>query len=480
MSALTLNFIAQMSVERLLNGLAEGTVIALFTWLLLRLIGRRNSGTRFAVWFSALLAISGVPFVEMFSAPALVAHPVSAAIMVPRSWSLYLFGMWAAIALAGLARVAAGLWHLCAIRRDSVAVDLSDVDPLVRQTVEEFQPVRRVELLASHRLRVPTAIGFLKPAVVVPAWSLQELSPEELKTVVLHELAHLRRWDDWSNLAQKVMRALFFFHPVVWWVESRLSLEREMACDDLVLARTANPQAYAECLVRLAEKNFLQRGIALAQAAVGRMRQTSLRVLQILDVRRPKAVSVWQPGPWVVAGFSVVCLAGAAHAPRLVAFNDLSTKPSPVSVTSVTDDAATYAPVVAASYAPPGENGGFVHQKVSGRHPERHEVHGLRSRASARPDALAELSGESVATPALPPVIPAKQRTLERQPANNVRLTRASEETPFVVIQQAVFVILQDQHGGDVPVLWRVSVWRFAVLPQPVAQVAPQVSSKST
>jgi hypothetical protein len=77
-------------------------------------------------------------------------------------------------------------------------------------------------------------------------------------------------------------------------------------------------------------------------------------------------------------------------------------------------------------------------------------------------------------------VIPAKQRTLERQPANNVRLTRASEETPFVVIQQAVFVILQDQHGGDVPVLWRVSVWRFTVLPQPVAQVAPQVSSKST
>ncbi len=425
MSALTLNFIAQLSVERLLNGLAEGTVIALFTWLLLRLIGRRNSGTRFAVWFSALLAISVVPFLEMFSAPAAVAHPVSAAITVPQSWSLYLFSMWAVIALAGLARVAAGLWHLRAIRRDSVAVNLHDVDPLVRQTIEEFQAVRRVELLASHRLRVPTAIGFLKPAVVLPAWCLQELSPEELKAVVLHELAHLRRWDDWTNLAQKVMRAFFFFHPVVWWVESRLSLEREMACDDLVLARTANPQAYAQCLVRLAEKNLVQRGIALAQAAVGRVRQTSLRVLQILDVRRPKAVSVWQPGPWVVAGFSVVCLAGAAHAPRLVAFNDLRTKPSPVSVASLSDDAVTYAPVVAASYAAPVEAGGFIHQKVvTDRHLVRHEAHGLRSRASARPDSFAKPAGESDATPGLPAVIPAKHRTLERPPANNVRLTR--------------------------------------------------------
>ena len=64
MNALNLHFVAQMSVERLLNGLAEGMVIALFAWLLLRVIGRRNSGTRFAVWFCALLAIAVAPFVE--------------------------------------------------------------------------------------------------------------------------------------------------------------------------------------------------------------------------------------------------------------------------------------------------------------------------------------------------------------------------------------------------------------------------------
>ncbi len=116
---------------------------------------------------------------------------------------------------------------------------------------------------------------------------MQELSPDELNQILLHELAHLRRWDDWTNLAQKIVKALFFFHPAVWWIEKQVSLEREMACDDAVLAETASPRAYAECLAHLAEKTLIQRSLALAQAALGKIRQTSLRVAQILDANRP-------------------------------------------------------------------------------------------------------------------------------------------------------------------------------------------------
>ena len=96
----------------------------------------------------------------------------------------------------------------------------------------------------------------MKPVVVVPGWVMQELSADELNQILLHELAHLRRWDDWTNLAQKVVKALFFFHPAVWWIEKRVSLEREMACDDAVIAETASPRAYAECLTHLAERTF--------------------------------------------------------------------------------------------------------------------------------------------------------------------------------------------------------------------------------
>src|SRR5258707_5357457 len=99
---------------------------------------------------------------------------------------------------------------------------------------------------------------------IFPDWVLQELSAEELKVVLLHEFAHLRRFDDWTNLLQKLVRTIFFFHPAVWWIERKLSLEREMACDEVVLAETENAQAYAECLVSLAEKSFVRSGLMLA------------------------------------------------------------------------------------------------------------------------------------------------------------------------------------------------------------------------
>src|SRR6266545_211248 len=209
MAAFNLHALAQISAERLLNSLAEGLAIALSAGILLRLIGRRNSGTRFAVWFCALLAIAVSPFIEMGSAGGALLHPSSAAITMPRGWASYLFSAWAVIALLGLFRVAAGLWHLRTIRSSCNILGQEELDPLLRHTLAEFRSTRRVEVCASEELRVPTAIGFVKPAVVLPEWALRELSAAELNTVLLHELAHLRRWDDWTNLAQKLLRALF-------------------------------------------------------------------------------------------------------------------------------------------------------------------------------------------------------------------------------------------------------------------------------
>ena len=151
---------------------------------------------------------------------------------------------------------------------------------------------------------------------------MQELSATELNTILLHELAHLRRWDDWTNLVQKILGALLFFHPAVWWIEKKLILEREMACDNLVLAGTDSPRAYAECLVCLAEKSLLRRGLALAQAAVGRMRHMSLRVAQILDEKRGRAPrESGRPAPALLAGISLAVVIIFSGTPRLVSFD---------------------------------------------------------------------------------------------------------------------------------------------------------------
>jgi beta-lactamase regulating signal transducer with metallopeptidase domain len=484
MTAFNLPFVAQMSVERLLNCLVEGMAIALFAWVLLRLIGRRNSGTRFAVWFCALFAIAVAPFLESSSPGAnAIMRPAAAAITMPQVWSLYLFGAWAAIALVGLARVAAGMWHLRAIRKNCTPVDRRNLGPTILRTLAEFRSARRVELYSSDALRVPTAIGFLKPAVVLPSWALRELSAAELNAVVLHELAHLSRWDDWTNLAQKVLRALFFFHPALCWVESHLSLEREMACDDLVLAQTANPRVYAECLVSLAEKNLVQRGVALAQAAVGRMRQTSLRVRQILDAGRPNAVRVWRPAPWVVAGFSVACLVSAAHAPRLVAFGDSnSTAPAALNANaSFAADRQLYVPpMVPASFVEHDDNE-FANSGTQARKGRaRGSAHGSAARVNL---ASRKTRDTTSSTTQDAPVELSKSPAPAQERASGARLVRTSlaESVQVTMTEQAVFVFLQDQPYGDSgPVVWHVTIWRVTVVPQAPRQVAPEASSKST
>jgi hypothetical protein len=198
-------------------------------------------------------------------------------------------------------------------------------------------------------------IGFVNPAIVIPRWLLQELSPSELQQILLHELAHLRRWDDWTNLAQKILKALLFFHPAAWWIEKQLSLEREMACDDAVVAETANPRAYAECLTHLAEKSFVRRSLALAQAALGRIRQTSLRVAQILDADRPSVpTNGWKPAVLLVAGFAIACATGISRAPRLVGFEDSFPKAAQIASVSSGPSGASPSAAFLASYSSTG------------------------------------------------------------------------------------------------------------------------------
>jgi Zn-dependent protease with chaperone function len=327
-TALSLQSLALLSSERLLNCAVEGIGIAFLAWMLLRVIGRRNSGTRFAVWFTALLAVAGLPLFGHLAASSTEAGQRSG-ITLPGSWALYLFAAWALIAGAGLTRVGIGLWQLRRLRRSCVPIEAA-LDPLLRKTVEEIGGPRPMAVCVSDSVRVPTAIGFVKPLVVLPRWAMQELSATELNSILLHELAHLRRWDDWTNLVQKILGALLFFHPAVWWIEKELALEREMACDDLVLAQATSPPAYAQCLVSLAEKSLLRRGLALAQAAVDRMRHLSLRVSQILDADRPRATRVWSPAPVLLAGVSIICLMMFSNRVRLVSFENATMPVAPL------------------------------------------------------------------------------------------------------------------------------------------------------
>jgi beta-lactamase regulating signal transducer with metallopeptidase domain len=337
MSWLPVQTMAQVAVERILNALPEGLLIAVFAWALLRVLRRQNSGTRFAVWFLALLAVAALPLLGFGEGRSLLAgvpsfvssapswasmHP---AVTIPAHWGLLVFLLWALGVCVAILRLAVGLWRLRQLRRSCTAIGFADIDPAVRKTMDTIVASGSVTIATSESVRVPAAIGFWKRTIVLPAWALRELPPQDLNVILLHEFAHLRRWDDWTNLIQKMVRALFFFHPAVWWIENRLSVEREMACDDAVLAETADPHGYASCLVSLLEKSLAHRleqpRWSMAQAAVNRARDAALRLAQILDKDRPAATRVWKPALGMVGACAVVCLMMLSQAPQFVAFD---------------------------------------------------------------------------------------------------------------------------------------------------------------
>jgi len=461
---LDLNAIAQMSTLRIVDCLLEGTLIAIFAAVVLRSAPLRHSSTRFAVWFSALMAISALPLLTGVTLTG-VSLPVASwqhgtdvsaqtltrsVISLPGSWALYVFCAWVAIAAWFLMGIGRGLWHLYVLRKSCVPVGPAALDARLHETLARNSTPRPVALCTSDRVHVPTAIGLVNPTVVIPTWVMQELSSDELNQILLHELAHLRRWDDWTNLAQKLVKALFFFHPAVWWIERKVSLEREMACDDAVLAQTARPRAYAECLAHLAEKTLMQRGliqhgavqrsVALAQAALGRIRQTSLRVASILDVNRPAgSARACKTAISLVAAFAIACVLCISRAPRLIAFHD--NPPGNPSVSTI----AAISP--SAGSASPGAP--FLARSVP--------VKWGLTRAKAT--ALA-----THRKPAIPVNTAAPQPTVEAQlPASLVHLT-STDVVPFA-FSETLFVVVEGSPNGtsEAPV-FRIQLWRVVVL----------------
>ena len=112
-------------------------------------------------------------------------------------------------------------------------------------------------------------IGFFSPRILIPEELFARLTTAEFGQIVLHEVGHLRRADDWINLLQKLSLVVVPLNPVLMWIERRLCLERELACDDDVLRLTKAPKAYATCLTNLAEHRLGRRAAALVAGSVG-------------------------------------------------------------------------------------------------------------------------------------------------------------------------------------------------------------------
>ena len=134
----------------------------------------------------------------------------------------------------------------------------------------------------------PMLIGILRPAIVVPAGTLRKLSPPELAMVLGHELAHIRRGDLLWGLAAAGMRALFFFHPLVWLSQRRLNLAQEVAADELAIIRKHHdPVSYGKLLLSVIGKLGPSRLIpTMSMGTAGSVKSLTWRLVAMANIGR--------------------------------------------------------------------------------------------------------------------------------------------------------------------------------------------------
>lgn len=207
-----------------------------------------------------------------------------------------------------LFRLMVGLWGGWKLRRRSLPITEAPLLQALRRQVTSLG-LQCVPVLAyCERVAVPTVIGILRPTILLPLAFTSGLTPEQLESILAHELAHVRRYDHLVNLFQRFVESLLFFHPAVWWLSNRIRIEREYCCDDLVVACGAVPLDYARSLLRVAELSRLaiqHRSIsAVSLLATGQPSKLRQRIARLLGDTTNTEVRLQHRWPAVVLGLA--------------------------------------------------------------------------------------------------------------------------------------------------------------------------------
>jgi beta-lactamase regulating signal transducer with metallopeptidase domain len=274
-------------IAALLDHLWQSTLFAGAIALLVPLFRGNRAAIRYGLWFTAsvkfllpfsLLAHVGAalpaPVHPVLSAPALSAIRPAAvpfAHVAPQfampaahalPWGLLLAGAWA----LGMALVLA-VWLTRWLRLRGAM-----------QGATEMAMALPVPVKAVASWLEPGLVGILRPVILMPRGIGEKLSPTEMGAILAHELCHLRRRDNLTAAIHMLVEALCWFHPLVWWIGRRLVEERELACDESVLADGNHPRAYAEGILKVC-RFYIQSPLACASGVSGADLQLRIRAI---------------------------------------------------------------------------------------------------------------------------------------------------------------------------------------------------------
>jgi uncharacterized protein (TIGR03435 family) len=165
---------------------------------------------------------------------------------------------------------------------------------------------RPVRLVISALVPAPAVVGWLRPVVLAPIGALAGLPAAQMEALLIHELAHIRRYDYLVNMLQSAVEALLFYHPAVWWISGHMRAERELCCDDVAVSLSGDAFTYALALADL-ESSRPSHGNAAMAANGGSLAD---RIARLLGHPRPPSQRLSGPG----ALASAILLIVAAYA----------------------------------------------------------------------------------------------------------------------------------------------------------------------
>ncbi len=280
--------------------------VGLFSWLPFfataapAVLGPAETGT---VRLGAPASEAGLDAVDTMGplAASSVAVPTTAA------WAL---GLQCAGSVAFLLLVLAQTRRLRARLLSSQRLDQGPLHAHAKALAKRMGLRRVPTLYLSPEAASPQSGSFLRPFVVLPAWA-QSLSAGEADILIAHELAHVRRRDGIANWLQVLAQALLWWNPAVWWLNARIRSERELCCDDAVLAHgIAEGHGYSRMLISAAERVSRQRPMLPAMGMADSFRSIDRRVRRALDPRPERRARMSVPtllgllavAAWVLPG----------------------------------------------------------------------------------------------------------------------------------------------------------------------------------
>lgn len=210
--------------------------------------------------------------------------PGREAAVVP-AWLTWLLLVWGAGSVLLLARIVVAQVRVAALVRRAVPVREPEWLEQMALAMHRLGMDRPVRLLWTPEQMVPMAVGCFRPAVLIPV-DAEAWTSEQREAVLLHELAHVKRWDCFFHLVGQVACALHWPNPLAWVAMAQMQAERERACDDLVLNAGTRASAYAGHLLELARTLHAPAWSAAASLAMARRSQLEGRLLAILDPSR--------------------------------------------------------------------------------------------------------------------------------------------------------------------------------------------------